>query len=112
MSEDTPEQLEGLKRVGAVVAETIAAVHRAAVPGVTTRALDAVAQDVFDRRGARSGPMLTYCYPGAICLSVDAEIVHGVPSAKRLRHGQLLTIDVAALVVRRRPVILVARKAQ
>lgn len=96
MSVDSPEQVDGLNRVGRVVAETIAAVRRAAVPGVTTGDLDAVAQGVFDRRGARSGPVLTYRYPGAICLSVDTEIVHGIPGAKRLRQGQLLTIDVAA----------------
>lgn len=63
---------------------------------MTTGDLDAVAQGVFDRWGARSGPVLTYRYPGAICLSVDTEIVHGIPDAKRLRRGQLLTIDVAA----------------
>jgi methionyl aminopeptidase len=96
VSVDTPEQLEGLKRAGRVVAETIAAVRRAAVPGVTTGQLDAVAHAVFDRHGARSGPVLTYGYPGAICLSVDEEIVHGVPGPRPLRDGQLLTIDVAA----------------
>jgi methionyl aminopeptidase len=98
MSVDTPEQLAGLERAGRVVAETIAAVRREAVPGVTTGALDAVAQAVFDHHGARSGPVLTYRYPGAICLSVDAEIVHGIPGGRRLRDGQLLTIDVAAEV--------------
>ncbi len=96
MSVDSPEQVDGLKRVGRVVAETIAGVRRAAVPGVTTGDLDAVAQGVFDRWGARSGPVLTYRYPGTICLSIDTEIVHGVPGFKRLREGQLLTIDVAA----------------
>ncbi|MCP9490593.1 MAG: type I methionyl aminopeptidase [Solirubrobacteraceae bacterium MAG38_C4-C5] len=93
---DSPEQLVGLERVGRVVAETIATVSDAAAPDVTTGHLDSVAQAVFDRRGARSGPVLTYRYPAAICLSMDAEIVHGVPGEKRLREGQLLTIDVAA----------------
>lgn len=96
MSVDSPEELEGLERVGRVVAETVAAVRDAAVPGVSTKELDAVAQSVFDHYGARSGPVLTYRYPGAICLSVDSEIVHGVPGSRRLRAGQLLTIDVAA----------------
>ena len=96
MSVDTPEQLEGLKRVGRVVAETIAAVRRAALAGVTTAQLDAIAEDVFERHGARSGPILTYGYPGSICLSVDDEIVHGIPGSRMLRAGQLLTIDVAA----------------
>lgn len=96
VSVDSPEQLVGLKRVGRVVAETIAAVRGTVAPGVTTGQLDALAQAVFHRRGARSGPVLTYGYPGAICLSVDAEVVHGVPGPRRLREGQLLTIDVAA----------------
>ena len=96
MSVDTPEQLAGLKRVGRVVAATIAAVRSAALPGVTTGELDALAQAEFDRRGARSGPVLTYAYPGAICLSIGDEIVHGVPGPRRLRTGDLLTIDVAA----------------
>jgi methionyl aminopeptidase len=96
VSVDSPEQLEGLKRVGRVVAATIAAVRRAALAGVTTRELDALAQAEFDRRGARSGPVLTYAYPGAICLSIGDEIVHGVPGPRRLRPGDLLTIDVAA----------------
>jgi methionyl aminopeptidase len=96
VSVDSPEQLEGLQRVGRVVAETIAAVRLAAVPGVTTKQLDVVARDVFDRHGARSGPILTYGYPGAICLSVDCEVVHGIPGTRRLQVGQLLSIDVAA----------------
>ena len=96
MSADTPEELEGLKRAGRVVAEAIAAVRAAAVPGVTTVELDAVAEAVFERHGARSGPILTYGYPGSICLSVDDEIVHGIPGSRMLRAGQLLTIDVAA----------------
>ena len=44
-----------------------------------------VARRVFALHGARSGPMLTYDYPGAICLSVDHEIVHGVPGDRPLR---------------------------
>jgi methionyl aminopeptidase len=96
MSVDTPEELDGLSRVGRVVAETIAAVRRAAVSGVTTGELDALAEAELDRRGARSGPILTYGYPGSICLSVDDEIVHGIPGSRRLREGHLLTIDVAA----------------
>src|SRR5918999_6350525 len=96
MSVDTPEQLEGLRRVGRVVGETIAAVRRAALPGVTTGELDALAEVEFERHGARSGPILTYGYPGSLCLSIDDEIVHGIPGTRRLREGELLTIDGAA----------------
>jgi methionyl aminopeptidase len=98
MSVETPEDLIGLRRAGAAVKATIAAVRAAARPGVTTRDLDAVARDTFECHGARSGPILTYGYPGSICLSVDTEIVHGVPDDRPLRAGSLLSIDVAAEV--------------
>jgi methionyl aminopeptidase len=45
--------------------------------------------------GARSGPILTYRYPGSVCLSVDDEVVHGIPGDRALREGELLTLDVA-----------------
>jgi len=94
MSIDTPEELAGMRRVGAVVAETLAEVRRAVAPGVTTAELDAVAARVFARRGARSGPQLTYGFPGTICVSVNEEVVHGVPGGRRLRDGDLVKIDV------------------
>jgi len=96
MSVDTPEQLEGLRRAGRVVAATIAALHDAVAPGVTTRELDDLAAETFAAAGARSGPILTYRYPGSVCLSVDDEVVHGVPGPRRLGEGQLITLDVAA----------------
>jgi methionyl aminopeptidase len=96
MSVDTPEQLAGLRRAGRVVAATIAALRAAVAPDVSTAELDALAAETFAAAGARSGPILTYRYPGSVCLSVDDEIVHGVPGARRLREGQLITLDVAA----------------
>lgn len=96
MSVDSPEQLHGLQRVGQLVAATLRSLRKAVVPGVRTRDLDALAQEIFDEYGARSGPILTYGYPGAICISVDDEVVHGVPGPRRLRAGQLVTLDVAA----------------
>ena len=96
MSIDTPEELEGLRRAGRVVAMTIAALRDAVAPGVTTRELDDLAAETFAAAGARSGPILTYRYPGSVCLSVDDEVVHGVPGPRRLGAGQLITLDVAA----------------
>jgi len=96
MSVDRPDQLEGLRRAGRVVAATLASLTDAVEPGVTTAALDRIAAELFDQAGARSGPILTYGYPGSICVSVDSEVVHGVPGARVLREGQLVTLDVAA----------------
>ena len=96
MSIETPEDLAGLKAAGAVVSATLRACRRAVRPGITTAELDAVAARVFARHGARSGPVITYGFPGAICISVNDEVVHGIPGARRLRDGDLVKIDVTA----------------
>jgi methionyl aminopeptidase len=96
MSVDTPEQLAGLRRAGRLVAATLRALQSAVVPGITTGELDQIAADFFAAHGARSGPILTYGYPGSICISVDEQVVHGIPGGRTLREGALVTFDVAA----------------
>jgi methionyl aminopeptidase len=96
VSIETPLDLEGMRRVGAVVARTLRAMRAAVAPGVTTAELDAIADRVFTQRGARSAPRLTYGFPGATCICVDDEVVHGIPGSRPLRRGNLLTLDVAA----------------
>ena len=99
MSVDTPEQLKGLRRAGRVVAQTLQVVKAAVAPGVSTGELDRIAADVpCASHGARSGPILTYGYPGSICISVDDQVVHGIPGERVLRAGELVTLDVAAEV--------------
>jgi methionyl aminopeptidase len=63
---------------------------------VTTAELDTIAGEHLAAAGGQSGPILTYDYPGNICLSVDDEVVHGIPGSRALEEGQLLTIDIAA----------------
>ena len=96
MSVDTPEELAGLRRAGRVVSATLREVSRRVRPGVTTAELDAHAARVFARHGARSAPALVYGFPGAICISVDDEAVHGIPGPRRLRAGELVKLDVTA----------------
>jgi methionyl aminopeptidase len=92
----SPEELAALERAGRVVAETLAEVRRALVPGMTTAEVDAIGEEVFARHGARSGPRETYGFPGCLCLSVDDEAVHGIPGDRVLRPGELLKVDVTA----------------
>lgn len=96
MSTDTPEQLEGMKAAGKVVAQTIRELRKLVRPGVSTAELDAAASRVFAAHGARSGPQLDYNFPGVICISVNEEAVHGIPGARRLRDGDLVKLDVTA----------------
>ena len=96
MSVSTPEELRALQAAGRVVAETIRAMRRAVAPGVSTADLDRVAARVFARAGARSGPALDYGFPGITCISVNDEAVHGIPGRRRLRAGDLVSLDVTA----------------
>src|SRR5215217_5975053 len=96
MSIQSQQDLDALKRVGRVVAETIAAARARLCPGTTTAELDGIGEEVFARHGARSAPRQTYGFPGCICLSVNDEAVHGVPGERVLRAGDLVKVDVTA----------------
>jgi methionyl aminopeptidase len=96
MSIDSAADLAGMQRAGNVTARTIADMKAAARVGMTTAELDAVAASAFRRFGARSAPQFTYGFPGFTCISVNHEIVHGIPGSRRLRPGDVLKVDVTA----------------
>lgn len=84
----------GLRAAGRVTRLALDALEQALRPGITTAELDAVAAGVFAAHGARSAPALVYGFPGTVLLSVNDEIVHGVPGPRRLRRGDLVKLDV------------------
>lgn len=65
-------------------------------PGISTRELDEIGRRVLQRHGARSAPQLAYGFPGTTCISINNELAHGIPSARKLRAGDLVNIDVSA----------------
>lgn len=95
MSIDDERELEALRAAGRVVRLALDAMGAAVAPGVTTGALDAIAGEVFRAHGACSAPRLVYDFPGETCISVNDEIVHGIPSPSRmLAEGDLVKLDV------------------
>ncbi len=88
--------LEGMERVGRLVAEAHAYLATQVVPGISTAELDERGADFLRARGARSAPQLTYGFPGFNLISVNDEIVHGVPGPRRLMASDLVKIDVTA----------------
>ena len=94
MSIDDEADLRGLLAAGRVVRLALEEMRSAVRAGITTAELDRVAATVFAREGARSAPMLVYRFPGATCISVNDEIVHGIPSSRILRDGDLVKLDV------------------
>src|ERR1700759_5215161 len=97
MSIEGPEDLEGLQRVGAVVAKARDAMLSEVRAGISTAELDEIARDVIRGAGARSAPKLAYQFPGWTCISVNEELAHGIPSkTKILAEGDLVNVDVSA----------------
>lgn len=96
MTIEREDQLDGLKRIGLIVANTLEAMRRAAEPGMTTAELDAIGARVLELEGATSAPRVTYNFPGTTCISIFPAIAHGIPGAQVLRKGQLVNIDVSA----------------
>jgi methionyl aminopeptidase len=94
MSIETPEDLAGIRHIGEIVRLTLDALEHAVRPGVTTAELDRVASDVATRHGAESAPRAVYGFPGTVLLSVNDEVVHGVPGARKLVDGDLISLDV------------------
>jgi methionyl aminopeptidase len=94
MSIKTPEELEGMKAAGHVVRKMLDAMKKAARFGITTKDLDDIGAEEMRRHGARSAPALVYGFPGVSCISVNDEIVHGIPGRRKLRDGDLLKLDV------------------
>ena len=91
------EELRGILRAGTVVKSALDAMKQAVGAGVTTQALDDLCAEVFERRGARSGPQLAYGFPGVSCISINEEAVHGIPGeARMIRDGDLVKLDVVA----------------
>jgi methionyl aminopeptidase len=83
-----------MQRVGRLVARTLEAMRGAVRVGNTTGAIDDVAARFARAEGARSAPQLTYDFPGFTCISVNDEIVHGIPGTRVVRGGDVVKLDV------------------
>ncbi|MDD9207347.1 type I methionyl aminopeptidase [Georgenia sp. 10Sc9-8] len=94
----TADQVRVMRRAGLVVADIHAALREAAAPGVTTGELDEVAGRVLADAGATSNFLGYHGFPANTCISVNAEIVHGIPGERVLRPGDVISFDCGAVV--------------
>ena len=92
----SPREIAIMREAGQVVAEVIRALEERTEPGMTTRDLDEIAARMFRDAGAESTALGYFGYPGHICVSVNDEVVHGIPGSRKLKRGDLVKVDVAA----------------
>lgn len=90
------DELDGLKKIGRIVANTMQSMAAAMEPGMTTRELDHMGRELLEQEGAVSAPQVTYDFPGTTCISVNEEIAHGIAGERRLCTGDRVNIDVSA----------------
>lgn len=94
MSIESSADWRGLRECGRVTRLILDALESNVRAGVSTGELDEIAAAVLAEQGARSAPAIIYGFPGTVLISVNDEIVHGVPGRRRLQRGDLVKLDV------------------
>lgn len=94
----TADQQRLMRRAGLLVADALDACRAALKPGVTTKDLDLVAEDVIRSAGGTPSFVGYHGYPATLCISVNDEIVHGIPGGRVIEAGDLVSIDCGAIV--------------
>jgi methionyl aminopeptidase len=94
----TPDQIRLMRRAGLVVGETLALMRERTVAGMTTGELDAIAEEHIRGQGATPSFLGYHGFTGSLCVSVNDEVVHGIPGSRRLVEGDLVSVDCGAIV--------------
>jgi methionyl aminopeptidase len=90
----TRAQIDKMRQAGLLVAQTLDLMERLAKPGVRTIELDAAAEEFILSQGAIPAFKGYMGYPATVCVSVNDEVVHGIPGDRRLEDGQIVSVDV------------------
>ena len=89
-------EIEQLKRSNGIVAEVFQKLKEAIIPGITTKELDQIAEEAILSRGAVPAFKGYRGFPASLCISINEEVVHGIPGQRRLREGDIVSLDVGA----------------
>lgn len=94
----SPEEIDIMKRSGAILAELLRELGRFMKPGITTLDIDKFADEFIVGHGANPSFKGLYGFPSSACVSVNEEVVHGIPGNRKLVEGDVVSIDVGAEV--------------
>jgi methionyl aminopeptidase len=96
MSIRSQAEFEKLRVIGRIVRQALDKTAAAVRPGITTGELDEIGASVLRQNGAESAPPKVYGFPGALCISVNDEAIHGIPGRRVVRSGDLVKLDLVA----------------
>lgn len=85
-----------MREAGKIVGDTHKFLIPYIKPGISTKELDTLAHDYIIKRGATPSFLNLYGFPGSICVSINEEVVHGIPSKRKLKNGDIVKIDIGA----------------
>ena len=94
----TPDEIAVMAKASRVVAEVLEVLKKAVKPGVTTDELDRLAESEIRSRGAIPAFKGYRSYPKTLCASVNEQVVHGIPSKRMLKEGDIIGLDLGAIV--------------
>ncbi|MCP9449524.1 MAG: type I methionyl aminopeptidase [Nitrospira sp.] len=94
----TPAEIEIMTQASKVVAEALREVEKAVSPGISTEELDQIAEKEIRARGALPAFKGYRNYPKTLCVSVNEQVVHGIPSKRKLKEGDIVGLDLGAIV--------------
>ncbi|SFW25068.1 methionyl aminopeptidase [Sinomicrobium oceani] len=92
----TPEQIELMRESALIVSRTLGVLAKEVKPGVTTLQLDKLAEEFIRDHGAEPGFLGLYDFPNTLCMSPNAQVVHGIPNDTPLAEGDIISIDCGA----------------
>ena len=94
----TPEEIELLRKSNVLVGKTLAEVAKAIRIGITTLELDKIAEDFIRSNGALPGFLGYQGFPNTLCISVNDQVVHGIPSNYALKDGDIVSVDCGTII--------------
>ena len=94
----TQKDIEIMRQAGRVVAQTLDMIGDHIVPGVTTQQLDKLVEDFIRSKGAVPAFKNYHGFPASACISIDDEVVHGIPGNRKLKEGDIVSVDVGTIV--------------
>lgn len=90
------KEIELMRKTGKIVAETLLLVGEKVQPGITTAELDSIAEEFITKHGAKPSFKGLYGFPASLCISVNEQVVHGIPGGYVLKEGDIVSVDCGA----------------